>query len=446
MPSQIQTWSHSKHFALCFRCILLLLALILVQACGIVTTENPRGSVITGVTVTTNGGKSAKVYLYDSLNYQKPKDSVFSDSEGFFEFKDLKAGRYAIRSVLSGDSLSSSRSVHLGKGETKNITMLLVINITIVIQLPDSLQTQKVIYRGQEISLDSLLELKIDPNGFEVVQLLQNGAQGEITKNYGIQEFSGQYVLVPIEEYLRLTDAKAQSSQQISSSLQSLSSSNILLSSSSFDLSSSSSAILSSSSGIALADSCWIQQPDANQGLDNFVQSLTGYENNNNATNAQFVASTWNHSGLGFSVLRSFIKFDLSPIPVGANLTKAHLSLFAWDTTTGMGYHQVTSSGTNDVYLERVTADWQENTTTWNNQPTTTQSNRLLIQGSTIPEQDYLAIDVLKLTQDIIASGQNYGWMMRQVDEVNAGRKLNFRSSDHPIASSRPKLEICWSR
>jgi hypothetical protein len=98
----------------------------------------------------------------------------------------------------------------------------------------------------------------------------------------------------------------------------------------------------------------------------------------------------------------------------------------------------------NDAYLERVTSSWNESVVTWNTQPTTTSINRVYLNGTTNPTQDYLNIDVTTLIQDIYQAPINYGFELKMVSET-ATNILAFCSKDYTNALKHPKLKITYS-
>jgi hypothetical protein len=176
-----------------------------------------------------------------------------------------------------------------------------------------------------------------------------------------------------------------------------------------------------------------VLQPDAAVGKDAYISNRPDLINTNFGSDYSIWAATWTYNSvLGTS--RSLLQFDLSAIPAGTTLQSAELTLY------GGGEHvTIGNSGDNVCYLKRVTAPWNENTVTWNNQPATTTTNAITLAASTGGIQNYV-INVLPLIQDMRTSG-NYGFMLQLATEETY-RNLSFYSSDHTDPKLRPRLQI----
>ncbi len=150
-------------------------------------------------------------------------------------------------------------------------------------------------------------------------------------------------------------------------------------------------------------------------------------------------SAAWTNGGITDNQ-RSLLEFDISSIPAGAVLLNATLNLYNNPTSTN-GHLDGQHFGPNTSVLQRVTAPWQENTVTWNNQPPTTNVNEAIVPASTSPNQDY-AINVTQLFQDILANpALNYGIMLKQQTETPY-RCFLFASSDNADNTKWPKLTI----
>jgi hypothetical protein len=201
-------------------------------------------------------------------------------------------------------------------------------------------------------------------------------------------------------------------------------------------------SILLISSASLLAQSCSVSvvlQPDGTTGVDALVSNYSTSINNNYGSNTEFEAYNWTIGGTAF-INRSFIRFDLSAIPVNAVVQQAVLMLYNNPTSPdNSGAH----FGSNSGWLEKVTASWNENTITWNNQPPTTTTNRMVVPQSTSAHEDY-TLDITTLAQGMITNpATNYGLMFRSQTEVNY-RALIFCSSDYSDPTKRPKLSITY--
>jgi flagellar basal body rod protein FlgB len=187
---------------------------------------------------------------------------------------------------------------------------------------------------------------------------------------------------------------------------------------------------------IVAQSNCITLQPDAATGKDALIGSNTA--NSNWGTHEEITSAYWTVQS-NWVTVKSLLEFDLSQIPANAVINDAKLSL--WSNSTTQSHYQL-HSGDNESYLKRVLQPWNENTVTWNNQPTTTSQNQVLLATSTSQTQDYLNLNVTALFQDIVSS--NYGLMLELTNE-NSYQSMVLASSDYAVAAKRPKLEICYA-
>lgn len=170
-----------------------------------------------------------------------------------------------------------------------------------------------------------------------------------------------------------------------------------------------------------------------------------GYHDNFNDANTNYGGGPQNAAYVipgnqgGLNVNRSLMFFDLTGIPNGAEVTSAKLSLFAYGI---LGPIQGHTGPNNSAVLQRVLQPWAENTVTWNNQPTASTLNEVILPASTTFNQDYIDIDVTLLVQDMLLTN-NYGFKMKLVDET-LSKALLFCSEDHPNSQKRPTMEVCF--
>ncbi len=183
---------------------------------------------------------------------------------------------------------------------------------------------------------------------------------------------------------------------------------------------------------------------DSKDGKDAIIHGLSSEENINYGNNPQLPATAWTFDGIP-GVVRSVLGFDLSSIPSNAIINSAQLSLFAIDSTQGMGPHS-TLSGSNECWLERITSSWDESTVTWNTQPTTTSQNRITLAASTSETENYLDMDVTLLVQDMIANPSSSDGFMLKLKNESYFRRMNFCSSDHINRALHPKLVIIYTQ
>jgi hypothetical protein len=185
-----------------------------------------------------------------------------------------------------------------------------------------------------------------------------------------------------------------------------------------------------------------ILQPDSS-GKDAYIDDI--YSNLNQGTIDEFNALAWTVNGNPLRE-RSMVEFDLTAVPTTATVQSASLTLYNNPTSSNgflNGEHSH-FSGSNASYLLRITAPWNENTVTWNNQPSTTFLNAVTLPQDVNPHQDYV-IDVTAMVQDMVTNpSTNYGFMLQLITEQYY-RCMLFASSDHANAALHPKLEICYT-
>lgn len=149
-----------------------------------------------------------------------------------------------------------------------------------------------------------------------------------------------------------------------------------------------------------------------------------------------FIANAWTVSGNSF-IQRSLIRFDLSAIPEGAEITNARLSLYC-NTTSG---HQQLHYGFNSSYLLMISSYW-DHQVTWSNQPPTTYENSILLPQSDYQTQNYPNIDVTSQIDYFYRNPSiNFGFML-QLSEEQIYASLVFASSNHINPEKRPLLVI----
>ena len=181
-------------------------------------------------------------------------------------------------------------------------------------------------------------------------------------------------------------------------------------------------------------------QPNADDGIDALIFSLD--PDGNRGVCSELSAIAWTNGGTPVLV-RSLFKFDLTAIPNEAVVDSAKLSLYSYNAL-GNGSHS-TLSGSNECYIQRIASNWNELAVTWNNQPSTSTVNQVILPESINETQDYLDINVTMLVKDQIQiSKPNYGFMFKLVTEEYY-RQMIFGASDNPDESLHPKLVVFYS-
>jgi PKD repeat protein len=180
---------------------------------------------------------------------------------------------------------------------------------------------------------------------------------------------------------------------------------------------------------------------DATAGPDIDATIDTQYPGTNYATTPDFSSETWTCGG-PLCLGRSLIRFDLSSIPAGSTIVSSNLYLYANLTSTNGIPGSPTYGTDNAAWVKRITAPWTVSGVTWNNQPTTTDSDRAVIPESTNTAENY-NINVTQLVIDMLATN-NYGLEIMDTNEVNYYNSLIFGSGNNADTNTHPRLQICY--
>ena len=142
----------------------------------------------------------------------------------------------------------------------------------------------------------------------------------------------------------------------------------------------------------------------------------------------------------GNPLYRAMLKFDLNSIPSNAPIISAKLSLYSDSVSTYGTTHK-------SFYIRQITQPWNEQTVTWNTQPTFTELNRIAIADGVSPFQDITNIAVQNsVKQWSQHPTDNNGWMLtRQTEAGNPVGFVHFASGDYSVASRRPKLVLQYA-
>lgn len=136
---------------------------------------------------------------------------------------------------------------------------------------------------------------------------------------------------------------------------------------------------------------------------------------------------------------RSLLYFDFSFIRRRTRVVESWLTLHNNPDEKSMGGGH--SFGNNTSVIVRVTQPWQADSVTWNNQPQTTNMDKVILPPNQGPHADY-AVNVTKLVQQMVDNpSTNYGFMLR-LDNEEKGGWMVFASGDHPDSTKHPVLEI----
>ncbi|TDW99187.1 DNRLRE domain-containing protein [Dinghuibacter silviterrae] len=198
-----------------------------------------------------------------------------------------------------------------------------------------------------------------------------------------------------------------------------------------------------------------IVQPGPDDGQDVSVFNAPPGINTNQKQDPDFLAGSWTDyaQGWGQGNTRSYIEFvALDGLPDSAVIKSARLYLYGFDVNKASAIVQGNSDYPGSPYgnlgnacwLKRVLGNWNLDSITWNNMPPTTDIDEAMIPASTSQWNNNDTVDVTKLVQDIVNSGQNYGFCM-QLQTEQIYRDLAFAGSRNADSTRRPKLEVTWS-
>ncbi len=143
---------------------------------------------------------------------------------------------------------------------------------------------------------------------------------------------------------------------------------------------------------------------------------------------------------------RTFFRFDFGTeatfsILGGLVIDSAFMKLWA-DTTSSWGYVGTPTFGSNNAcVLYRVTSNW-DSMMTWLSMPTYSTTHQGLLPQSTSLKQNYLHINITDLLVDMIASGQNYGFVIKSVQETTPYNSMIFHSSHSLDSNVRPVIVV----
>lgn len=171
-------------------------------------------------------------------------------------------------------------------------------------------------------------------------------------------------------------------------------------------------------------------QPGPAEGKDTLVSSLFpdfNYGSSPIIDAGNFASGT---------IVRTYIQFDSSSVPVNARVIDADLWLYQYTTPGAENYI---------IDLHRVTSEWQEGTITWNLQPnysTETEFSTNITAGAVT----WKIWDIDNLVQGWLnGTISNYGMALIDTDETSFNTIVYFHSSDYTVdTTKRPKLVISY--
>ncbi|MEO9258438.1 MAG: DNRLRE domain-containing protein [Crocinitomicaceae bacterium] len=179
-------------------------------------------------------------------------------------------------------------------------------------------------------------------------------------------------------------------------------------------------------------------QPNSANGKDARINSLDTYTT---GTDIDLPIAAWTFGGPS-GTDRVAIGFDLSSISSSSTIVSAKLYLYGSSTLPSGGHS--TTSGSNDVIVQRITSNWNENSVAWSTQPSVSSINQVTMPASTSAYEDYI-VDVKNLVEDMKNDPSNsFGFMFKLATEVKY-RRMDFCSSNHPDSTKHPKLVVVYA-
>lgn len=143
--------------------------------------------------------------------------------------------------------------------------------------------------------------------------------------------------------------------------------------------------------------------------------------------------------------MRAAFKFNLSSIPSNAVIKSAKLTLYSNPTPLN-GDHISANSGTdNSMLIQRITTDWAAASVTFNNQPSSTNTNQVIIPSTSQGFLDLPDVDVTELVKNMTGANSNYGFLIKLQNETPYNSRI-FCSSFYTTESKHPKLVVVYSK
>ncbi len=193
--------------------------------------------------------------------------------------------------------------------------------------------------------------------------------------------------------------------------------------------------------GVTFSQTTLTLQPDAAAGKDAYLPDLN--PGTNYGTANEFVALAWTNSGTTV-ICRSIVEFDLSSIPPNAIINSATLYLYHNPSSANTSAQHQSLTGSNASVIQRIITAWDEMTVNFNNQPSTTTQNEVLIPQTTSATQDFI-IDVSAMVQDMVDNPSTAHGFMFKLQTEDIYRSVICSSSDDPDPSNHPKLEVVYT-
>lgn len=139
---------------------------------------------------------------------------------------------------------------------------------------------------------------------------------------------------------------------------------------------------------------------------------------------------------------RSLLRFDVSAVPANTFISGAKLYLYAKTNNINGNPGNPTYGTNNTALLQKITANWQGTTVSWDAPPAVAIATQKILPQSDNATQNYV-IDVTDFVQSWINKpDSNFGMLLRLQIEKHYN-SLVFHSGQAP-AALQPRLEICF--
>ena len=158
-----------------------------------------------------------------------------------------------------------------------------------------------------------------------------------------------------------------------------------------------------------------------------------------NSVSPELLAETWTIGGTEVWG-HSFFKFNMSPIPAGANISSATLVLFSDTLPLNGDLVHANYGTTNDFWIQRVASSWDQNTN-FNTQPSVDSIGTVHVPQTNQPFLN-LSLDVTTMVSNMASNGNN-GFEMRLNTEQIYNSRI-FCSSHYSDSTRRPYLSVTY--
>jgi len=179
-------------------------------------------------------------------------------------------------------------------------------------------------------------------------------------------------------------------------------------------------------------------QPDSNPNEWLLIKSGQKIIADSHATD--LAAASWTMGGFPVHIFGS-VKFDLSPVPHGASIVSAKLSLYSNPTPASGDRTHANFGKNNGMILQRISAPWSGSGET-PLLPQTDSVSEIKIPAATRAGEDLAGVDVTEMVKEMRKHG-NYGFFIRmQADALYRSRI--FCSSKHELMERHPMLFVVY--